>query len=102
MATKLAVRRIETLGFDWPKHAVIQQHAVMDGGDVDLDSTLAALLSSKAFYQEQLNAAFNFKWQHGADYSDFTDRRDDYARTYHALAAGIAYLEQIIEAANAS
>jgi hypothetical protein len=54
--------------------------------------------SSQAFYQKQINEAYAFKIQSGADYSDFTDRFDDIAQMERQLGQSIAYLEEIIAA----
>ena len=99
MIRRLSATAIRNLGFEWPKYALIEEYAVMEGGKVDLTQTVEKLDSSRAFYQGQLNAAYAFKQQHGADYSDFTDRFDDYARMRRELGAAISYLEKIIEAA---
>jgi hypothetical protein len=96
MAYKLTVSAIRDLGFDWPKYAQIEEYCVMEEGKVDLTSTLEAMETSRAFYQGQLNAAFNFKQQTGADYSDFTDRFDDYARMHRDLGVAVSYLEEIV------
>ena len=98
MTPKLSVRELRDMGFDWPKHALIEEHCVMEHGQVDLDRTLGSMQSSRSFYQGQINQAFNFKQQTGADYSDFTDRFDEYARMKRELGVAIAYLEEIIAA----
>ena len=84
--------------YDWPKHALIEEYCSMEHGKVDLDRTLQSMQSSRSFYQGQINQAFNFKQQTGADYSDFTDRFDEYARMKRELSAAIAYVEEIIKA----
>ena len=48
------------------------------------------------FYQKQINEAYAFKRQSGADYSDFTDRFDDIVQMEFALGNAIAYLKEII------
>lgn len=96
--TKLSTGHIQALGFDWPKYAIIEKYWTIEAGQVDLHQTLEAMQSSRAFYQGQINQAFNFKMQTGADYSDFTDRFDDYARLKRELSAAISYVEEIIEA----
>ena len=98
MTKKLSVREIRSMGFEWPKHVLIEEHCTMEHGKVDLDRTLDSMQSSRAFYRGQINQAFNFKQQTGADYSDFTDRFDEYSRKRRELGAAIAYLEEIIEA----
>ena len=98
MAPKLSVRELGDMGFDWPKHALIEEYCLMEHGKVDLDRTLQSMQSSRAFYRGQINQAFNFKQQTGADYSDFTDRFDEYSRRSRELGEAIAYLEEIIEA----
>ena len=102
MAPKLSARELRGLGFDWPKHALIEDHCFMEHGKVDLDRTLESMQSSRSFYRGQINQAFNFKQQTGADYSDFTDRFDEYSRMNRELSAAIAYLEEIIEAVTGS
>ena len=102
MTRKLSVRELQGLGFEWPKHALIEDYCIMDDGKVDLQATLERMQSSRSFYQGQINQAFNFKQQTGADYSDFTDRFDEYARMKRELGAAIAYIEEIIEAVTGS
>ena len=99
MTQKLSERELQGLGFDWPKHALIEKYCVMEDGKIDLDRTLESMQSSRSFYRGQINQAFNFKQQTGADYSDFTDRFDEYSRMNRELSVAIAYLEEIIEAA---
>ena len=98
MTRKLSVDKLLHLGFDWPKHALIEEYCIVEDGKVDLDGTLEEMQSSRSFYSGQINQAFNFKQQTGADYSDFTDRFDGYARMKRELSVAIAYLEEIIEA----
>jgi hypothetical protein len=97
MTRKLSVRELGEIGFDWPNHALIGEHGVMVEGKIDLDRTLASMQASHAFYQGQINQAFNFKQQTGADYSDFTERFDEYARMKRALGEAIAYVQEIID-----
>jgi hypothetical protein len=92
----LSVGDIQGLGFDWPKYALVEKYCVTQDGKVDLVETLEKLQSSRAFYRKQLNEAFKFKMQTGADYSDFTDRFDDYARMERELGEAIAYLQGIV------
>ena len=101
MAPRLSVRAIQQLGFDWPKYALVEEYAVIQDDKVDLARTIENLQSSRAFYSQQLNEAFAFKMQTGADYSDFTDRFDDYARMKRELSEAIAYLERIVKASEA-
>jgi hypothetical protein len=98
MAARLSEHDLQGLGFEWPKYAVIEATSVVEDGKIDLTRTIERLRSRRSHYQEQLNAAFAFKMQTGADCSDFTDRFDDYARMRRDLDTAIAYLEQIIEA----
>jgi hypothetical protein len=100
MAHKLSAYDIQRLGFDWPKYALIRECCVIEDGKIDLTRTIEGLQSSQAYYQKQLRDAFNFKVQSGADYSDFTDRFDDYARIERDLGLAISYLEKIVEAAS--
>jgi hypothetical protein len=99
MTRKLSVRELQGLGFEWPKHALIEEYCIVEDGKVDLDRTLEKMHSSRSFYAGQINQAFNFKQQTGADYSYFTDRFDEYARMKRELGAAIAYLEEVIKAA---
>ena len=98
MVSKLPVDAIRNLGFDWPKYALIEQYCVIQDGKVDLAKTIEDMQSSRTFYRKQLNEAFAFKMQTGADYSDFTDRHDEYARMERELSQAIAYLEKIMAA----
>jgi len=102
MVQKLSVRELQGLGFDWPKHALIEEYCFMEHGKVDLDRTLESMQSSRSFYRGQINQAFNFKQQTGADYSDFTDRFDEYSRMARELGVAIVYLEEIVEAVTGS
>jgi hypothetical protein len=95
----LSVCEIRQLGFDWPRYALVEEYCVNRDGKVDLDQTIEKLESSRAFYRKQLSAAFAFKQQTGADYTDFTDRYDEYARMERELGKAVAYLKQIAEAA---
>ncbi len=97
MINKLTVTAIKNLGFDWPKDPLIEEYCVMEDGKVDLVITLDKMQSSRASYRKQLNDAYTFKKQTGADYSDFTDRFDDYARMERQLNASIRYIEEIID-----
>ena len=97
--TKLSVHEIQKLGFDWPRYALVEQYSEMQDGKVNLSSTIEKLRSSRAFYRGQLNQAFAFKQQTGADYSDFTDRHDEYALMERELRQAITYLEKIVQAA---
>jgi hypothetical protein len=95
----LPVDDIQDLGFDWPKYALIAEYSVMEDGKVDLAETVQRMRSSRAYYKTQVDEAFAFKMQTGADYSDFTDRFDDNARMIRELGEAISYLQKIIEAA---
>lgn len=99
MARNLYVVDIQSLGFEWPKYTLIEKYCVIKDGKIDLIGTIEKMQSSQVYYQKQLNEAFKFKSQTGADYSDFTDRFDDYARMNRELAQAISYLEEIIGAA---
>jgi hypothetical protein len=65
---------------------------------VNIDKSLAHLRKSHSFYNSQITAAYNFKTRTGADYSDFTDKFDDYVRMKRLLGEAIKYLEQILAA----
>ena len=101
MIPKLSVTDIQGLGFDWPKYALVEKYCVIQAGKVDLATTIENMQSSRAYYRKQLNEAFAFKMQTGADYADFTDRHDDHARMERELGEAIAYLERIVEAIEA-
>ncbi len=96
---KLSAHDIQDLGFDWPKYGLLEKYCVLEDGKVDLDRTMERLQSSRAYYKRQLDEAFAFKMQTGADYSDFTDRFDDNARMHRELGQAISYLGEIMEAA---
>ena len=96
---KLSPLDIRTLGFDWPKYSLVEKHLYMEEGKVDLTRTIEGMQTSRAYYRQQLNQAFAFKMNTGADYSDFTDRFDDQARMERELGQAIAYLEEIVRAA---
>ena len=98
MAGNLSTQEILSLGFEWPKYAVIEKYCVMEDGKVDLTGTIEKMQSSRAYYRKQVNQAYAFKQQTGADYSDFTDRFDDNARAERELSQAISYLEKIAEA----
>lgn len=100
MVDKLSADDIRNPGFDWPKYALIEEYGVIEGHKVDLAKTLERMRSSRAYYKKQLSDAYAFKSKYGADYSDFTNRFDDYARMDRELGAAIAYLEQIVETAH--
>jgi len=99
---KLSAHDIRDLGFEWPKHALIEEYCVVEDGEADLVRTVEGMESSRAYYRRQLDEAFNFKMQTGADYSDFTDRFDDNVRMHRELNQAISYLEEIIRAAEES
>jgi hypothetical protein len=65
---------------------------------IDLPQTIERMRSSHAFYQRQIDEAYAFKGESGADYPDFTDRFDEIARMEHELGRSIAYLEEIMAA----
>ena len=99
MARKITAEDIRKLGFDWPNNALIREYSIVEDGKVDLTKTIERMRSSRSYYRKQLNEAFAFKQQSGADYSDFTDRFDDDARMERELGTAISYLDQIIAAA---
>ncbi len=94
---KLSVNEIQNLGFDWPKYALIEEYCVIEDGALDLARSIERIRSSRAYYKRQIDDAFAFKMQTGADYSDFSDRFDDYVRMERQLAEAISYLEMIVE-----
>jgi len=102
MDNRLSVDDIRALGFEWPKHALIEQYCVTEHDKIDLVQTLHELQSSRAFYQQQISQAYAFRQQTGADYVDFTDRHDDNVQMKYRLERAVAYLESILEALGAS
>ena len=98
MENTLSVNKIRALGFEWPKTSTIQEYCIIENGKVNFDKSLAHLRQSHSFYKNQITAAFNFKSRTGADYSDFTDKFDDYVRMERLLGEAIKYLEHILAA----
>ena len=99
MKAPVAIDNIRSLGFEWPKYAVIEEYCVFEQSKIDLTRTLENMLSSQAYYKKQLAEAYKFKTQYSADYSDFTDRFDEYALKKQRLDQAIAYLEKVKMAA---
>ena len=89
---------IRKRGYEWPRYALVEEYAVTEEGRVDLSATLKARRASRSFCRGQFNEAYAFKRNTGADYSDFTDRFDEYVRMERELGRAIAYLEEIVEA----
>ncbi len=75
----VALDEILDLRFEWPKYALVEEYCVIEHGKIDLTRSLEVMRSSQAFYKKHLVDAYKFKTQHSADYSDFTDRFDEYA-----------------------
>lgn len=96
--TGLSEAAIKQLGFDWPHNSLLAEHSHVEAGLIDLVGTLDNLRASRVFHQKQINAAYRFKQQTGADYADFTDRFDDHVRQVRELGAAIAYVEGILTA----
>lgn len=94
-----SAEEIREMGFEWPKLPVIQEEQILRQGKVDLVATLETLESSHAFYRRQTSDAFNFKSRYAADYSDFTDRYDEYASKLHQYGRAITYIQGVIQAA---
>ena len=99
MAQQLTLAEILSLRPDWPRYALVEEYAALEGGKVDLDRAIERMKSSRAYFKNELAEAFSFKTQHGADYSDFTDRFDDNARMVRELDLAISYLEDLAEEA---
>jgi hypothetical protein len=99
---RLSPHDIRSLGFEWPRCALIEEYCVVEDGQVDLVGTIEGMQSSRAYYRRELDEAFAFKMRTGADYSDFTDRFDDNVRMHRELGQAISYLEEIVEAAEES
>ena len=98
MDNRPSVDQIRQAGYEWPKLSLIDQYTEIEEDQVDLAATLEKLRASRAFYRGQLNAAYAFKRNTGADYADFTDRFDEYARAERELGQAVAYVEEIVEA----
>jgi len=94
-----SAEEIREMGYEWPKFPAIQANLALRQEKVDLEALLEKMESSCAFYRRQTNEAFAFKSRYGADYSDFTDRYDEYALKYHQFRQAIAYVRGIIQAA---
>ena len=95
MEATVAIDKIRSLGFEWPKYALIEEYCVFEQSKIDLTSSLEKMRSSQACFKKQLADAFKFKTQHSADYSDFTDRFDEYVQKKERLDKAIAYLEEV-------
>jgi septal ring factor EnvC (AmiA/AmiB activator) len=91
----IGIDEIRTLGFEWPRYKLIEEHSTTEQGKIDLTRSLEEMRSNQAYYGKQLADAYKFKTQHSADYSDFTDRFDEYAQKKRRLDEAIAYLEEI-------
>ena len=87
--------KIRALGFEWPKYKLVAQYLEISDGNINLAGMIAKMEQSRSFYRKQLNDAFKFKMHTGADYGEFTNRFDEYARTERLLAEAIRYLIQI-------
>jgi hypothetical protein len=98
MGERRSVKEIQSLGFDWPRYAIVNEYLDSEHGSIDLAKTIDKMDTSRAFYRKQLNDAYKFKMHTGADYSDFTDRYDEYARTERRLSEAISYLVRILQA----
>lgn len=102
MSIKLSQAEIKALGFDWEDSATLAAYQVMAEGNIDLEQTVANMKQSRSYQQGQVNAAYRFKQQTGADYADFTDKRDDHARQLWQVRQAIQYVERIIAAAQSA
>jgi hypothetical protein len=98
MTHVLSAEQIQGLGFDWPGYALIEEYLVSEGDRMDLAEMIRRMQSSRAFYQKQIDEAYAFKRQTGADYSDFSERFDDFVRMERQLGQCIAYLGEIMAA----
>jgi len=97
---KLTALEIKNLGFDWPRYSLIREYAVItEDGKIVLTNTLEALQGHQAYYQQQVNQAYAFKQQTGADYADFTNRFDEFAGKLHQYQQASNFISQIIQAA---
>jgi hypothetical protein len=98
MSQNISIKKIRASGFEWPKFPLLGDYSVQEGSVINLTETYENMRSSRAFYQGQINAAYAFKQQTGADYADFTDRRDGYIRQRNELDKAITYIEKIMAA----
>ncbi len=96
MIQYISVDELRKLGIDWPMNSLIHEHAVLENGQINLKKTVDKLKSKKAYYDGQLRDAFNFKMKYGADYSDFTDRYDEYARMSRQLEESVSVEAHIL------
>ena len=51
----LSAQEIESLGFEWPKHALIKQFLIMEGDKIDLPQTLERMQYSHARHHKLLD-----------------------------------------------
>lgn len=98
MAYILTKADIILLGFDWPRYPLIEEYCVQENGKINLSKTLEKTRSARAYYQKKLKDAYTFKMQTGADYSDFSNRYDDYASMERKLGEVVTSIEEIIRA----
>jgi hypothetical protein len=99
MSWKRSIDEIQRMGFEWLRYPLLEELCIKEGDQVDLGKTLERLETKHAYYEQQINEAYRFKMNSGADYSDFTDRFDDHIKMKSDLAAARSYLIEIIEAA---
>lgn len=97
MGTRSSAEEIRSLDYDWP-NVLFEESMVVEGAKVDLVRTIEGKEKSQAFFRRQLNEGFTFKMQTGADYGDFTDRFDEYARMERGLSETISRLARILGA----
>ncbi|GIV96877.1 MAG: hypothetical protein KatS3mg057_1534 [Herpetosiphonaceae bacterium] len=76
-------------GFQWPKYAIIEQRLNSAADPIHLSALKQSLYTDLIYYEQQLQEAYAFKHQIGADYSDFTDRYDEYAERYRQLQQAV-------------
>jgi hypothetical protein len=96
MTQELTLAEILSLRPDWPRYALVEKHAVFEGGKVDLGKAIERMKSNRAYFKNEQAEALSFKTQHGADYSDFTDRFDDNAWVVRELDLAISYLKELV------
>jgi len=97
---RLTASEIKDLGFDWPRYPLVREYAVIaEDGKKELTETLEALQGHQAYYQQQVNQAYAFKRQTGADYADFTNRFDEFAGKLHQYQQAGKFIRQIMQAA---
>lgn len=98
MTATATIEEIRAQGFTWPRYPEIEQNAVVDGGRVDLDATLAKLESSLAFYDREIRSMHDFARKFGARVEDITDNREAHGERRVAFLTAVQHLKAVREA----